>query len=213
MKYSIKELIEEAPQDIRKDFTYRTYPLNTYLFPVPGQADFLYIIDSGIVEVIKESYNGAVISVNTFTEGALLGEIELFCPDLESYKVRSKTDCRLLNISKETAFQWMQKDFRVTYFICESMGRRLYYTSNDMSRIAMLPLKQRILGCIYTQYRAGTLPSFTKDILVEQTCAPLRSVNRILRDCIDSGLIDYRKKRFCVLDEKALEPYGKEYDI
>ena len=213
MSLRIKELVSQAPEEVREKITYRDYLRGASIFPVPGQAEYLYIIDSGVVEVIKESYSGTNISVNAFTEGSLLGEIELFCPELEPYKVRSKTDSRLIVIPKETVFKWMQTDFAFTLFICETMATRLYTTSDSMSRIAMLPLKQRILGCIHAQHRAGTLSTFTKEMLVEQTRAPLRSVNRILRDCINSGIIAYRKKTFYVLNEEVLDTYGKEYEI
>ena len=207
------KLVQQAPEEIRRHLSYREYPCGASIFPAPGQMEYLYIIDSGVVEVIKESYSGTLISVNAFTEGDIMGEIEIFCPELTPYKVNSKTACRLLVIPKATVFQWMQADFDFTHFICETMARRLYTTSDSMSRIAMLPLKQRILGCIHAQYQAGTLSSFTKEMLVEQTKAPLRSVNRIIRACIDSGIIDYRKKTFYVLDEAALEVYAKEYEI
>lgn len=213
MPPQFKQLLQQAPEEIRSRITYRTYPQGSPIFPEDGQAEFLYIIDSGIVEVIKESYSGNFISVNAFSAGALLGEIELFCPELESYKVNSKTSSRLIVIPKETVFRWMQLDFAFTHFICQTMARRLYSTSDSMSRIAMLPLKQRVLGCIHTQYKNGTLSTFTKAKLVEQTRAPLRSINRIVRDCINDGIIDYRNKQFYILDEILLDDYAKEYEF
>lgn len=213
MYSQIKQLLLQAPEQVRSCITYRAYPQGASIFPEDGQGEYLYIVDSGLVEVIKESYSGNIISINTFSAGDLLGEIELFCPELESYKVNSKTDSRLITIPKQTAFRWMQMDFAFTHFICRSMARRLYNTSDSMSRIAMLPLKQRVLGCIHAQYKAGTLPSFTKAELVEQTRAPLRSINRIVKDCINDGIIDYKKKQFLVLDGDILEDYAKEYEI
>lgn len=72
----IRTLIRRAPGEIRRGFIYRTYLRNTCIFPAPGQTEYLYIIDSGVAEVIKESCNGAIVSVNVFTENALLGENE-----------------------------------------------------------------------------------------------------------------------------------------
>ncbi len=165
------------------------------------------------MEVLKQSYSGSNISVNTFEAGSFFGEIEIFCPELAPYTVQARTDCACILVPKDTTFAWMQADFSFTLRICETFARRLYFTSDSMSRIAMLPLKQRILGCIEAQYRMGTLSTFTKQMLVDQTRAPLRSVNRILRDCTRAGIIDYRKKAFTVLDEAALGAYAKEYEI
>ena len=163
--------------------------------------------------MLKESYSGTNISVNVFEEGSFFGEIEIFCPELAPYKVHAKTDCMCILVPKDTVFAWMREEFAFTHFMCETFSRRLYLTSDSMSRIAMLPLKQRILGCIENQYRIGALPSFTKQMLVAQTRAPLRSVNRILRDCMNEGIIDYHHKTFFVLDENALSSYAREYEI
>ncbi len=213
MNTTLKELAAHAPEPIRKEFQNHIFQKGALILPSKSGEQFFYIIGSGAVEVLKESYSGAFISVNTFEEGSFFGEIELFCPELAPYKVRAKTNCSLTLVPKETVFAWMQTDFAITRFICETFSRRLYFTSDSMSRIAMLPLKQRILGCIHAQYHTGQLASFTKQHLVSQTRAPLRSVNRILRDCINEGIIAYRKKTFIVLDEKTLEIYAREYEI
>lgn len=213
MAYQLKELAAQAPEQIRRRFQRRSYRAGILILPAVTPLDHLCIICSGVVEVIKESYSGANISVNSFSEGDFFGEIEIFCPELTPYKVRAKTDCELIFVPKETFFEWMQEDFSVTHVICETLAKRLYFTSDSMSRIAMLPLKQRVLGCIEAQHRRGTLSSFTKQMLVEQTRAPLRSINRIVRDCINEGIISYSRKTFRVLDEDALSQYAKEYEI
>lgn len=213
MKYQLKELAAQAPEHIRRRFLRRSYPAGTAILPAKDPAEYLYIIESGTIEVLKQSYSGSNISVNIFEPGSFFGEIEIFCPELTPYMVRARTACTCILVPKDTMFAWMQEEFPFTHVICETFVRRLYFTSDSMSRIAMLPLKQRILGCIEAQYRRGTLPAFTKQMLVDQTRAPLRSVNRIVRDCINAGIIDYRKKTFTVLDEAALSAYAKEYEI
>ena len=209
----MQALIAQAPEEIRRLFQRQNYPHGAQILPAQVPPECLYLIESGATEVFKESYSGAFISVNTFEAGTFFGEIELFCPELAPYRVTAKTDCRLILIPKQAVFQWMQAQFAFTHFICETLSRRLYFTSDSMSQIAMVHLKERVLGCIHIQYRAGTLSSFTKQMLVAQTRAPLRSVNRIVRECIQEGIIDYRKKTFSVLDENALSRYAKEYEI
>ena len=213
MKYQLKELVDQAPEHIRGRFHKKFFPAGSLILPASDSSECLYIIDSGSIEVLKESYSGMNISVNVFEAGSFFGEIEIFCPELTPYKVRAKTDCMCILVPKDTVFAWMQEEFAFTHFICETFSRRLYLTSDSMSRIAMLPLKQRILGCHESQYRMGTLPTFTKQMLVAQIRAPLRSVNRILRDCANEGIIDYRHKTFFVLNEDALTSYAKEYEI
>jgi CRP-like cAMP-binding protein len=212
-KEEMQALLAQAPEEIRRRFQHQTYPRGSQILPAQVPPECLYLIEAGVTEVFKESYSGAFISVNTFEAGTFFGEIELFCPELTPYRVTARTDCQLILIPKQTVFDWMGAQFAFTHFICETLARRLYFTSDSMSRIAMVHLKERVLGCIDIQYRAGTLGSFTKEMLVAQTRAPLRSVNRVVRECVQEGIIDYRKKAFTVLDEKTLALYAREYEI
>ena len=89
----------------------------------------------------------------------------------------------------------------------------MYVTSESMSRIALLPIRERVLGCIWSYYSRGQLSSLTKEELVSQVRAPLRSVNRVVRGCIQQGIIDYRKKCFVVKDAEALERFSINYSL
>lgn len=213
MEETLKELVAKAPAHIKDRFQYRSYARGVQILPSQKPIECLFIIDSGIIEILKESYSGSFITVNVFEAGSFLGEIELFCPELRPYTVMTKTACQLILVPKDVLFDWMREDFSLTLLICKVFSRRLYFTSNTMSRIAMLPLKQRILGCIDTQYRMGSLSTFTKQMLVSQTRAPLRSVNRIVRECIAEGIIDYKNKTFIVRNEAGLADYALEYEL
>ena len=213
MMIELKALVEQAPAVIQKKFNRQFLPQNTQILTPDDVSDCLYILESGIVEVYKESYSGSVVSVNTFYEHSYFGEIELFCPELKPYYVRTKTDCHVIVIKRDDVFEWMRADFNFTYFFCELFARRLYMTSDSMSRMALLSLKERVLGYIHAQYQAGTLSSFTKEKLVAEVRAPLRSFNRVVQECIEVGIISYHSKAFTVEDADKLEQFALKYEI
>lgn len=214
MSVSILELAKRAPASIKEQFKYKYYSAGTQIISSTGVSNtFLYIITSGIAEVFKASPCGSVISVNTFGAGDVFGEVEIFSPDFKPYNVHTKTDCGIILVKKETVFQWMREVFEFNLFLCEMLTRRMYITSDSMSRLALLPIKERILGCISSHYLSGTLDTLTKEELVSQVRAPLRSINRVIKECINEGLIDYNKKKFHVKDEKKLSGFFDVYNI
>jgi len=213
LKKPLLNLIKNAPDRIKTNFVRKNYREGAQILDPGVPPGFLYIIEKGRTEVYKESYDGSIVSVNTFNAGSFFGEIELFCPDLKPYNVRAKTNCTLILIRQEDVFAWMREDFSFTFFFCELLTRRLHFTSNSMSRMALLSLKERVLGFIQAQDEAGTLDTLTKKMLISQVRAPLRSVNRILRDCIKEGIIDYRNKTFYLIDRDAVSKYAKKYEI
>lgn len=214
MSVSILELAENAPASIKEKFIYKYYSAGTQIISSTGVNNtFLYIITSGIAEVFKASPCGSVISVNTFGAGDVFGEVEIFSPDFKPYNVHTKTDCGIILVNKETVFQWMREVFEFNLFLCEMLTRRMYITSDSMSRLALLPIKERVLGCISSHYLSGTLDKLTKDELISQVRAPLRSINRVIKECIQEGLIDYKKKKFHVKDGKKLSGFFDVYNI
>lgn len=214
MAYPILDLVDQAPEKVKCQFSFKDYKSGANIISANGRVSCcLYIICSGIAEVQKETTYGTAIVVNVFNQGDVFGEVEIFSPDCKPYDVYAKTDCKIIVINKETVFQWMREVFDFDLFLCEMLTRRMYVTSDSMSRIALLPIKERVLGCIWTHYSNHTLPWLTKMDLVSQVRAPLRSVNRVVRTCIEEGTIEYRKKTFSVKDVSELEKIAILYNI
>lgn len=214
MSVSILDLVDSAPASIKEQFKYKYYDGGTQIISATGVSKvYLYIISSGVAEVFKESTCGSVISVNTFSAGDVFGEVEIFSPDFKPYNVHAKTDCCIILVKKETVLQWMHEVFDLNLFLCEMLTRRMYITSDSMSRIALLPIKERVLGCIASHYLNGTMPELTKDELVSQVRAPLRSINRVIKECTQAGLIDYKNKQFYLKDKKGLFEFANIYNI
>ena len=214
MAVDILELAQTAPPEIRQKFQQREYSEGDCIIsPAAMPTCCLYIVLSGLLEVQKESGGGNAIVVNTFSAGDVFGEVEIFSPEYKPYAVRVKTACRILVLDKETVFQWMREVFDFDLFLCEMLTRRMYLTSDSMSRIALLSIRERVLGCLWSYYSRGQLSRLTKEELVSQVRAPLRSVNRVVRSCIQQGIIDYRKKCFVVKNAHALELFASNYDL
>ncbi len=214
MAIDILKLAQTAPPKIRQKFQQRKYPAGACIIsPRQMPPCCLYIIREGTVEVQKETNGGNAIVVNVFFPGDVFGEVEIFSPEYKPYEVHAKTDCHILVLDKETVFSWMREVFDFDLYLCEMLTRRMYVTSDSMSRIALLPIRDRVLGCIWSYYSKGILSKLTKEELVSQVRAPLRSVNRVVRACIQQGIIDYRKKCFLVRDAKALERFSSGYNL
>lgn len=163
MAVDILELAQTAPLEIRQKFQQREYSEGDCIIsPAAMPTCCLYIVLSGLLEVQKESGGGNAIVVNTFSAGDVFGEVEIFSPEYKPYAVRVKTACRILVLDKETVFQWMREVFDFDLFLCEMLTRRMYLTSDSMSRIALLPIRERVLGCIWSYYSRGQLSRLTK---------------------------------------------------
>ena len=84
----------------------------------------LYVIQEGLVEVIKETVSGEV-KVAELGETEFFGEMGLFEEDVRSCTVRAKGDARILTVDKRNFYQSIHQDSSLAYRLLEKMSNRL----------------------------------------------------------------------------------------
>ena len=205
----LQELISRAPDTIKKSFIHRKHTKDSSII-LPGEENnYLYILIAGNADVIIQSFSGTVITLYTYEAYSCFGELELFNKSTKTYDIISRTNCETFSVHKDHVFQWMQLDFEFTKFLIEQLTEKLLRSSNALSSLSLLNVKDRLLNNIYTHYLIGDLSTLTKQIVCSETCIPLRSLNRSILECKSDGFIDFREKRFQVLSVSKLEFYCK----
>ncbi len=84
----------------------------------------LYVVQEGLVEVIKETVTGDV-KVAELGETEFFGEMGLFEEDVRSCTVRAKGDAKILTIDKRNFYKSIHQDSSLAYRLLEKMSSRL----------------------------------------------------------------------------------------
>lgn len=84
----------------------------------------LYVIQEGLVEVIKETPEGEV-KVAELGETEFFGEMGLFEEDVRSCTVRAIGDAKILTIDKRNLYKSIHQDSSLAYRLLEKMSNRL----------------------------------------------------------------------------------------
>lgn len=84
----------------------------------------LYVIQEGLVEVIKETPGGEV-KVAELGETEFFGEMGLFEEDVRSCTVRALGDAKVLTIDKRNLYKSIHQDSSLAYRLLEKMSNRL----------------------------------------------------------------------------------------
>lgn len=211
MDINLKELIDSAPPMVRSSFIYRKYKKgNSIMFP-NNNNEYLYILIDGRADVYREDYSGALISIYDYSSYSLFGELELFNDKITTFGITAKTNCEVILVHKNSVYQWMKNDFNFTRYILEQLAQKLASSSYKALRLSLLSIKDRILYSIYIHNKICDLKDLTKEKLSQEVYAPMRSLNRSLKDCIEEGFVIYRDKRFYITDIDKLEEYSKVF--
>jgi len=202
---NLRTLVENAPKSVKEEFTYKKYKKGNFIIHPDETNEYLFILTKGSTEVYRQSYLGSMLSLYVNDTYSFFGELEVFNKDIKTFIVIARTDCEVIIIHKKTVHEWMKADFDFSLYIVEQLAGKLIEISNKASKLSLLTVKERVLISIHSHYRIGDLEQLTKQMLSNEVCAPIRSVNRAIFQCIDEKLIDYKKKKFEVISKDVIE--------
>ncbi|ODV56117.1 MULTISPECIES: Crp/Fnr family transcriptional regulator [Lysinibacillus] len=204
-------IVNDAPAHIKKEFIYRRHTKGSPIIHPHEQNNYLYILTTGTAEVYRQSYEGAMLSLYIYDSYSCFGEIEIFNDKMKTLGVIAKQNCETIAIHKTKVYEWMKTDFNFNFYIVKQLASKLTLSSDTTAKLSLLTVKDRILLSIHNHYKIGDLDYLTKQILSSEVCAPIRSLNRSISQCINEGLINYKNKKFSIRSLEELENHLKHF--
>lgn len=197
--------IEGLSLEIKSNFINRSFKKGQYIIRQGDSNEYLYFILEGEVEVFTESHQGARIKLRDHKALDSFGVLELFKNTFKTQSCIAKTDCRLIKLHKDYVLKWMEEDFEFNLYIIDLL-LLCYDQSNEVSlSLSTMTVKERFLRAVYLHYVDKTLDQVDKDTLMKEIVVPLRSLNRVIKECQSEGYIIYEDKRIKVKDIEKLE--------
>ncbi|MCM3038497.1 Crp/Fnr family transcriptional regulator [Paenibacillus motobuensis] len=208
---NFKDIVNDAPLHIKKEFIYRKHEKGSLIIHPHEQNNHLYILTTGVAEVYRQSYAGTMVSLYIYHSYSCFGEIEIFNEKIKTLGVIAQQNCETIAIHKTKVYEWMKIDFNFNFYIIKQLASKLILSSDTITRLSLLTVKDRILLSIHNHYKIGDLEHLTKQTLSSEVCTPIRSLNRSIAQCIDEGLINYRDKKFSVYSINEIEKYLENF--
>lgn len=207
----LKEIVNAAPMQIKKEFIYKKHKKSSLILHPHEQNNYLYILTTGQAEVYRQSYVGTMLSLYIYNSYSCFGEIEIFNDNIKTLGVIAKEDCETIAIYKTKVYEWMQLDFNFNFYLIKQLASKLVLSSDTAAQLSLLSAKDRILLSLHNHYKVGDLDNLTKQILSSEVCAPIRSLNRSIAECINEGFIDYKGKKFSIKSIEAIEKHLENF--
>lgn len=108
-----------------------TYDADQELFHQGDFGDTAYVVISGEVDVILETFEGPKVLV-TMKKNDLFGELALLCDAPRTATIKARTDITVLSISKDTFFKLIAEDLDMSARLTRSVADRLERTTRDL---------------------------------------------------------------------------------
>ncbi|MGG5460466.1 Crp/Fnr family transcriptional regulator [Clostridium sp. B9] len=198
--------INNCPNEIKKELKDRIFKYGEKLLIQNERCDFVYILIEGKIKTYHSDFTGAIYLEDIDSEATIFGELEALIDEEVVTTVEAISDCKTLEISKESFVKWMELDNKFSMFISKLIAERNYECCKRERVNAFYNLRYRVMYIILNTLYKNNL-GITKDLLVEGVGSNIRSINRIINQLVDEGILDYKSGKITV---KSIEKLKEE---
>ena len=171
------------------------------------------ILKSGKLKTYSLSENGAKHLMRIYEAGGLLGDVEVFTDSVVICFVEAMEDGEMYVIKREHFLKWMERDFNISLYIVRQLAEKLINTGIKMRSAVSYPLKYQVLLYIWkyvSQYKNNCIP---KVLIVEELGSNIRSINRILKQLSEEGIIINLSGKIKIEDLNLVLTMMSQYEL
>lgn len=202
----IYNVLKDCPYEILKTMKLRKYEESRFILEQGEVYDTLYIVVDGYADIIVESSQGKKYYLSTYGKGRVIGEMEM-CDHLPYMsRVEAKGALAVLEISRDNYLKWLELDRNFSSYVLRTLCKWSYNSMTRMGNNTLYSLKQRICEFLIenTNDRGTSSMALSADLLSERMAVTTRSVNRVLKELKDRGLLEIKKSNIIIKDYGAL---------
>ena len=211
MSFFVEEI--ERSSFLNDKFEMRTFKKGEVILNVEDRIDEVFILKSGRLKTYSLSENGNKHLIKIYENGELLGDVEIFTDSSVICYLEGMDDGEIYVIKREHFLQWMEQDFNVSLYIVRQLAQKLINTGMKMQSAVSYPLKYQVLLYIFkyiSQYKTNCIP---KLLIVEELGSNIRSINRILKQLAEEGMIVNLNGKIQVDDLNLILAMISDYDL
>ena len=186
---------------------------NIFIIFDPTPSTEVFILKNGRLKTYSLSENGNKHLIKIYENGELLGDVEIFTDSSVICYLEGMDDGEIYVIKREHFLQWMEQDFNVSLYIVRQLAQKLINTGMKMQSAVSYPLKYQVLLYIFkyiSQYKTNCIP---KLLIVEELGSNIRSINRILKQLAEEGMIVNLNGKIQVDDLNLILAMISDYDL
>lgn len=202
------EIMKSCPYEVLRKMKIHEYKADEFVLYQDEVYLTIYIVLSGELDIYVESENGKKYYLNTYRKGSYIGELEMYGNHPYVSRVEAKTNVKLLEIDKEDFIRWVQTDRNMNDYFLRTLCENSYSLCRNMGNNTLYSLTQRIcqylIACIGVKAKPGSTVEISSENLAERMAVTQRSVNRILRELRENGIIEISKKKIVIKEVTGL---------
>lgn len=183
------------------------FPIHSNIYIAQDEQHLLYFLVEGQVQCTHYYANGKLGVMALSDPFMAIGDIEVLSGERVYSNVIATRDTVMLGIPRSDILAFGADDPRFLRFLIDQLRGKLY-TANTYQLNQVLPVIERLALFIHAQIQSGNdaviLPANKEEFASLLGTTP-RHLNRVLKELVDSGVIDVGYPRIRILNKSALE--------
>jgi CRP-like cAMP-binding protein len=200
----IYEVLEHCPYEVLKEFRVIRTRQGEFGLNQGTVYDSFYIVVSGYMRVYVMAENGRKYTFTVYKRGNFIGELEILEHLPFICSVEAMSDVTLLELPRDTFLKWMSLDRNISDSVTRCLSREMYQFTKRATAESFYSLRHRIGQYLVSAPSTHEKVAINREYLSELMVVTARSINRILKDLREEGLIRIEKNFVVILDREAL---------
>ncbi len=205
------ELTEDDRREVMRRARRSSFKAREVVFHEGDLGDTVHLIESGLVAVRRTAALGDVVTYAVLGTGDTFGELALILPDAErSASVVALLPTRTLALHRRDFEELRVAHSSVDRILLVALARTVRRLSARVLDAHYVAADTRLLRSLVDLAQAfggverGTVIPFTQDDLAGLAGTTRQTVNKVLRECEDAGMLTLSRGKVTIVDGALL---------
>jgi CRP-like cAMP-binding protein len=204
-----RDLSQPELMQMDRSLTMSTCRSGKIFYMPEDQAEVLFLLKKGQVQLYRMSPAGKKIVVATLGPGAIFGEMSLIGQQMHNTFAQALGECTLCVMSSADVERLVQEKPEVAFRMVQALGERVSTLETRLEDIAFKSIPARLadelLQLAELQGDPSQVHGLTHQDLAERLGTYRETTTQTLNDFKAAGLIDIGRKRITILDRSGLQ--------
>jgi CRP/FNR family transcriptional regulator, carbon monoxide oxidation system transcription regulator len=188
----------------------RDYPAGSFLAHAGECWPYLFLIEKGYLNAVKESNLGRSLAVAQLETGDLFWGLAFFQEDLPNpVSMQFTKPSRLHLWGRHDILPFLLENGRFTWNLARLMVNRMLHASNVIEDLAFQPVAARLSRLLLENFEREGEPSISRNLTLDEMAARVGTtremVCRALYRFADRNLIEVTRTEFVLTDKDGLK--------
>lgn len=198
-------LAQSDKEELARSMRLRQFDANEVIYHAGDPSGDACVVFTGLVKVMLEDSEGREALVALHGRGEFFGELGLFTEDQREATAIAVMDTSVFQLSRASCTKVIERNAEARDWMFQHLARIIHQQSERYGDMVFLDVPGRVAKYLLELRHIGGQLPITQEDLASAVGSTRATVNRLLADFERRGILRVDRRRFEIVDPRALE--------